>query len=127
LQIGDYRRYWLARFMAVFATMSMVVLLGYQLYEVARVTTTAMSVAEAARSSWACWALRSSFRCPVLTPVAGLLPTGLTGAMSPPLPTGSMAVWRCSGGADLGRSAQLPILFALAAPMARRGCSSARR
>ena len=36
LQIGDYRRYWLARFMAVFATMSMVVLLGYQLYEVAR-------------------------------------------------------------------------------------------
>jgi MFS family permease len=36
LQIPDYRRYWLARFMGVFATMSMVVLLGYQLYDVAR-------------------------------------------------------------------------------------------
>ena len=36
LQIGDYRRYWLARFLAVFATLSMVVLLGYQVYDVAR-------------------------------------------------------------------------------------------
>jgi MFS family permease len=36
LRIGDYRRYWLARFLAVFATLSMVVLLGYQVYDVAR-------------------------------------------------------------------------------------------
>ena len=60
LQIGDYRRYWLARFMAVFATMSMVVLLGYQLYEVAR-DDYGMTVA-GPRSSSDCWALRSSFR-----------------------------------------------------------------
>ncbi len=36
LSIPDYRRYWLARFLAVFATISMVVLIGYQTYDVAR-------------------------------------------------------------------------------------------
>jgi MFS family permease len=36
LQIADYRRFWLARFLAVFATLSMVVLIAYQTYDVAR-------------------------------------------------------------------------------------------
>lgn len=36
LQIPDYRRFWLARFLAVFSTLSMVVLIGYQTYDVAR-------------------------------------------------------------------------------------------
>ncbi|MEZ5682480.1 MAG: MFS transporter [Erythrobacter sp.] len=36
LAIPDFRRYWLARFLAVFATMSMVVLIGYQAYDIAR-------------------------------------------------------------------------------------------
>jgi MFS family permease len=36
LQIADYRRFWLARFLAVFSTLSMVVLIGYQTYDVAR-------------------------------------------------------------------------------------------
>ncbi|MEO6151817.1 MAG: MFS transporter, partial [Croceibacterium sp.] len=36
LQIPAYRHFWLARFLAVFATLSMVVLLGYQVYDVAR-------------------------------------------------------------------------------------------
>lgn len=36
LQVADYRRYWLARFLATFATLSMVVLIGYQTYDVAR-------------------------------------------------------------------------------------------
>jgi len=36
LAIADYRRYWAARFLAVFATISMVVLIGYQTYDVAR-------------------------------------------------------------------------------------------
>lgn len=36
LQIPDYRRFWLARFMAVNSTISMVVLIGYQVYDVAR-------------------------------------------------------------------------------------------
>ena len=36
LQIAEYRRFWLARFLAVFATIAMVVLIGYQVYDVAR-------------------------------------------------------------------------------------------
>src|SRR4029078_506548 len=36
LQIADFRSFWLARFLAVFSTLSMVVLIGYQTYDVAR-------------------------------------------------------------------------------------------
>jgi len=36
LQIADYRRFWVARFLATFATLSIVVLIGYQTYDVAR-------------------------------------------------------------------------------------------
>ena len=36
LQIADYRRFWMARFLAVFSTLSTVVLIGYQTYDVAR-------------------------------------------------------------------------------------------
>jgi MFS family permease len=36
LQIAAFRSFWLARFLAVFATLSMVVLIGYQTYDVAR-------------------------------------------------------------------------------------------
>jgi MFS family permease len=36
LQIADFRRFWLARFLAVFSTLTMVVLIGYQTYDVAR-------------------------------------------------------------------------------------------
>jgi len=70
LQIGDYRRYWLARFMAVFATMSMVVLLGYQLYETARADY-GMSVAEAS-FQLGLLGLAQFIPLFVLTPVAGL-------------------------------------------------------
>lgn len=70
LQIGDYRRYWLARFMAVFATMSMVVLLGYQLYEVAR-DDYGMSVAEAS-FQLGLLGLAQFIPLFVLTPLAGL-------------------------------------------------------
>ena len=70
LQIGDYRRYWLARFMAVFATMSMVVLLGYQLYEVAR-DDYGMTVAEAS-FQLGLLGLAQFIPLFLLTPVAGL-------------------------------------------------------
>ena len=36
LQIADYRSFWAARFLAVFSTLSMVVLIGYQTYDIAR-------------------------------------------------------------------------------------------
>lgn len=70
LLIGDYRRFWLARFLAVFATMSLVVLLGYQVYEVARADY-AMSMAEA---SFYVGLLGLAQFIPLflLTPIAGL-------------------------------------------------------
>lgn len=70
LKIPDYRRYWLARFMAVFATMSMVVLLGYQLYETAR-DDYGMSVAEAS-FQLGLLGLAQFIPLFLLTPVAGL-------------------------------------------------------
>lgn len=47
LQIPDYRRFWLARFSSVLATTGMVVIIGYQLYDVAR-SDYAMSISQAA-------------------------------------------------------------------------------
>ncbi len=46
LQILDFRLYWIARFSAVLATMGMVVIIGYQVYDVARADY-GMSVREA--------------------------------------------------------------------------------
>jgi hypothetical protein len=60
--IPDYRRYWLARFMAVIATMSMVVVIAWQVYDVAR-TDYGMSPKQP-RSSWVCSGCSSSSRSP---------------------------------------------------------------
>ena len=46
LQIPDFRLYWLARFFAVLATMGMVVIIGYQVYDTARADY-GMSIREA--------------------------------------------------------------------------------
>ena len=46
LRIADFRLYWIARFAAVLATMGMVVIIGYQVYDVAR-TDYGMSIREA--------------------------------------------------------------------------------
>ncbi|TAD73199.1 MAG: MFS transporter [Sphingomonadales bacterium] len=114
LQIGDYRRYWLARFMAVFATMSMVVLLGYQLYDVAR-GDYGMSVTEAS-FQLGLLGLAQFIPLFVLTPVAGLaadrfdrrhvaaFANGIDGLVAVVLAT---LTW-----AD---ALNIPILFALAA------------
>ncbi len=70
LQIADYRRYWLARFFATFATLSMVVLIGYQTYDVARADY-GMGVRDAA---FMLGLLGAAQFVPLmlLTPVAGL-------------------------------------------------------
>lgn len=47
LKIPDFRLFWLARFCAVLATMGMVVIIGYQVYDVAR-SDYGMSIREAA-------------------------------------------------------------------------------
>jgi MFS family permease len=114
LQIGDYRRYWLARFMAVFATMSMVVLLGYQLYEVAR-DDYGMSVAQAS-FQLGLLGLAQFIPLFLLTPVAGLaadrfdrrhvtaFANGIDGLVAVLL---TVLTWQ--------DALNLPILFALAA------------
>ncbi|WP_226635529.1 MFS transporter [Novosphingobium profundi] len=71
LQIADYRRFWLARFCAVLASTGMVVIIGYQLYDVARADY-GMSIAQA---SFQLGLLGLAQFIPIflLTPVAGVL------------------------------------------------------
>lgn len=70
LQIRDYRFFWFARFIAVFATLSMVVLIGYQTYDVAR-TDYGMGKPEAA-FQLGLLGLAQFVPLLLLTPVAGL-------------------------------------------------------
>ncbi|MXP14058.1 MFS transporter [Altererythrobacter confluentis] len=70
LSIPDYRRYWVARFLAVFATISMVVLIGYQTYDVARADY-GMDRAEAA-FQLGLLGLAQFIPLLLLTPVAGI-------------------------------------------------------
>jgi len=71
LQIRDFRRLWLARLCSVLATTGMVVIIGYQLYDIAR-GTYGMSIAEASLQL----GLLGLFQFVplfVLTPVAGVM------------------------------------------------------
>ena len=67
--IPDYRRYWLARFMAVIATMSMVVVIAWQVYDLAR-SDYGMSPKEAA-FQLGLLGLFQFIPLAILTPVAG--------------------------------------------------------
>jgi MFS family permease len=71
LAIPDYRKFWLARFAAVIATNGMVVIIGYQLYDVARAEY-AMTIAQA---SFQLGLLGLAQFLPILllTPVAGVV------------------------------------------------------
>src|ERR1700712_766696 len=69
LQIADYRRFWLARFAGVMATSGMVVVLGYQLYDLARAAY-GMTVAQAA-FQLGLMGLAQFLPFLLLTPVAG--------------------------------------------------------
>ena len=71
LQIPAYRRYWLARFSAVVATTGMVVILGYQLYDVAR-SDYGMSIPHAA-FQLGLLGLAQFVPLLLLTPVAGVV------------------------------------------------------
>ena len=74
LRIADFRLYWIARFAAVLATMGMVVIIGYQVYDLARAAPSAggygMSIRQA---SFQLGLLGLSQFVPLalLTPVAG--------------------------------------------------------
>lgn len=71
LAIPDYRRFWIARFFSVVATSGMVVILGYQLYDVAR-GQYGMSIAEAA-FQLGLLGLAQFLPLFLLTPVAGVV------------------------------------------------------
>jgi MFS family permease len=71
LAIPDYRKFWIARFFSVVATSGMVVILGYQLYDVAR-GEYGMSMAEAA-FQLGLLGLAQFLPLFLLTPVAGLV------------------------------------------------------
>ena len=70
IQIADFRRIWFARFCSVFATTGMVVIIGYQLYDVAR-SDYGMSIAEAA-FQLGLLGLAQFVPLAVLTPLAGV-------------------------------------------------------
>ncbi len=69
LSFPDFRYYWLARFTAVVATMAMVVVIGYQLYDTAR-TDYGMSIREAS-FQLGLLGLVQFVPLAILTPVAG--------------------------------------------------------
>ncbi|MCX7285621.1 MAG: MFS transporter [Novosphingobium sp.] len=71
LAIPDYRRFWIARFFSVVATSGMVVILGYQLYDVAR-GQYGMSIAQAA-FQLGLLGLAQFLPLFLLTPLAGLV------------------------------------------------------
>ena len=71
LAIADYRRYWIARFLAVFSMISVVVLIGYQTYDVARADY-GMSLSEAA-FQLGLLGLAQFIPLFLLTPVAGIV------------------------------------------------------
>jgi MFS family permease len=71
LQIPDYRRFLLSRFLATLATIGMVVILGYQVYDVARADY-AMSIPQAA-FQLGLLGLAQFVPLFLLTPVAGLV------------------------------------------------------
>lgn len=69
LSIPDYRYFWLSRFMAVLATMGMVVVIGYQAYDIAR-SDYGMSIREAS-FQLGLLGLSQFIPLALLTPVAG--------------------------------------------------------
>ncbi|MCY1671581.1 MFS transporter [Novosphingobium sp. SL115] len=71
LAIPDYRRFWIARFFSVVATSGMVVMLGYQLYDVAR-SDYGMSIAQAA-FQLGLLGLAQFLPLFLLTPIAGVV------------------------------------------------------
>jgi MFS family permease len=114
LQIPDYRRFWIARFLSVFATNAMVVIQGYQLYDLAR-TRYGMPIEEAA-FQLGLFGLAQFLPLFLLTPLAGVvadrfdrrLVTGISMFLD-------MAVALTLAVATLGGFLSLPLLFALGA------------
>lgn len=114
LQISDFRRFWLSRFLSVIATIGMVVIIGYQLYDVAR-SDYGMSIPQAA-FQLGLLGLAQFLPLMLLTPVAGLVADRFDRRLVAAISTGvdfgialTLAIT-----ATLGMRS-LPLLFTLAA------------
>ncbi|MCB2077058.1 MAG: MFS transporter [Novosphingobium sp.] len=114
LRIGDYRMFWLCRFTSVVATTGMVVIIGYQLYDVAR-SSYGMSIPQAS-FMLGLLGLAQFLPLMLLTPVAGLVADRfdrrIVAALSIVVDT-SIALALALSTANGIKS--LPLLFALAA------------
>ncbi|MCA1660894.1 MAG: MFS transporter [Novosphingobium sp.] len=114
LQIADYRKIWFARFCSVFATTGMVVIIGYQLYDVAR-SQYGMSIA-AASFQLGLLGLVQFVPLALLTPLAGVaadrFDRRLVGAIAVAL---DLAIAIALALATHFGKVTLPLLFLLAA------------
>ena len=114
LHIPDYRRFWLARFLAVFSTTAMVVVIGWQVYDVARADY-AMSTAQAA-FQLGILGLVQFVPLFLLTPVAGLAADRFDRRKLGALANGiDLCVALALGIATASDALTLPLLFGLAA------------
>ena len=114
LQIPDYRRFWLARFFAVFATTAMVVVIGWQVYDVARADY-GMTRAEAA-FQLGILGLVQFVPLFFLTPVAGLAADRFDRRRIAALANAlDLLVALALGLATAADALTLPLLFSLAA------------
>ncbi|MES2903887.1 MAG: MFS transporter [Pseudomonadota bacterium] len=114
LRIADFRYYWIARFCAVLATMGMVVIIGYQVYDLAR-TDYGMSIREAA-FQLGLLGLAQFVPLALLTPVAGWVADRFERRTVARLANAiDMCVALTLGWFTANDALTLPILFAFAA------------
>jgi len=114
LAIADFRLYWIARFAAVLATMGMVVIIGYQVYDTARADY-GMSVREAS-FQLGLLGLVQFVPLAVLTPLAGWVADRFERRTVARLANSvDMLVALALGYATANDQLTLPLLFALAA------------
>ncbi|WP_296676232.1 MFS transporter [Novosphingobium sp.] len=114
LRIRDYRLVWLARFLSVNATSALVVVLGAQVYQVAR-TVNGMAPDQAA-FLLGILGLVQFIPFALLTPVAGLIADKLDRRFVIAAATGiDFAIALVLGWANAMGAVTLPLLFALAA------------
>jgi MFS family permease len=114
LSIPDFRLYWIARFCAVMATMGMVVIIGYQVYDVARADY-GMSVRDAA-FQLGLLGLVQFVPLALLTPVSGWVADRFERRTVARLANGiDMCVALALGYVTATDQLNLPLLFTLAA------------
>ncbi len=114
LRIPDFRLYWIARFSAVLATMGMVVIIGYQVYDTARADY-GMSIRDAA-FMLGLLGLFQFVPLAVLTPVAGWVADRYERRTVARLANAiDMSVALALGWFTLSDALTLPILFLFAA------------